>query len=218
MRLIIIIIYTVFLVPVLGESALVYAQGNSFAKLDFAGTTFIEVPVNWKYLDENIRKQLNIAGEATVRLAGITPNTGENVILVAANAYTSSRTPSATLRLSVRRGKTPTQAEMREASRLPRKVLSQLLAPIAEETRRVMIVNSGVKSVTTTASSVVSNRGIVCMFFEFEIDSTSETSLYQTYVCPLGERSVKLSTSYHKSEAKAFRPIIEHVWQSFQIK
>ena len=209
---------TVILAPILGESALVHAQDNSFAKLDFAGTAFIEVPVNWKYLDENLGKQLNIAGEATVRFAGITPNTGENVILIAANAYTSSRTPSATLRLSVRRGKAPTQTEMREASRLPRSALTQLLEPIAEETRRVMVVNSGVKSVTTTASSVLSNRGVVCMFFEFEIKSTTRTSLYQTYVCPLGERSVKLSTSYNKSEANIFRPIIDHVWQSLRVK
>lgn len=218
MRFIRIITLTVVLVPLLGESALVRAQDDSFVKLDFAGTTLIEVPINWEYLDKNLRRQLNIAGEATVRVAGITPNIGENVILISANAYTSSRTPSATLRLSVRRGKAPTQTEMREASKLPSSVLSQLLEPIADETRRVMLVNSGVKSVTTTASSVLSNRGVICMFFEFEIKSATRTSLYQTYVCPMGERSVKLSTSYNKSEANIFRPITEHVWQSLRIK
>lgn len=219
MRLIPMVILFVGLLSVLGKSALVYAKVNSFAKLDFDGAVFIEVPVNWRYLDENIRKQLNLAGERSVRLAGIYPNAGENVTLVAANAYAnSSRMPSATIRLSVRRGETPTQIEMREVSRLPRSSLTQLLEPIAEETRRVMAVNSEVRSVTATASDVLSNSGLVCMFFEYEIRSAKSTDLYQTYVCPLGDRTVKLSTSFSKSEANEFRSIVDHVWQSLRVK
>src|SRR5229473_3028630 len=95
-------------------AAIAHAQGGAFAKLEFSGEIRIEVPRNWDYLDDNIKRHLNAGGEAAARLAGITPNPGENVILVAANAFTAFRTPSATLRLSVRRGENPSQSEVRE--------------------------------------------------------------------------------------------------------
>lgn len=201
-----------------GAGALCHAQGNPFAKLDFGGNTHIEVPRNWTYLDDNLRKHLNTGSDAATRLAGITPNPGENVILVAANAYTSFRTPSATLRLSIRRSDGPTQADMREVSRLPKVELAQLLAPVADETRRVMIGIDGVKRVKAIDARVVTNQGMICMFFEFETEASDSVKLSQTYVCPLGNRSVKLSTSYRKSEGTLFRPVIEYVWQSLRVK
>jgi hypothetical protein len=207
----------IFLTLAIGEKGLCQGQNNAFAKLDFGGDTYIEVPRNWTYLDENLRGHLDTAGEAVTRLAGITPNPGENVILVAGNAYTSFRTSSASLRLSVRRGDAPTQADMRELSKLPRKELAQLLAPVVEETRRVMVGVDGVKSVKAVDARVASNRGMTCMFFEFETDTLDGAKLSQTYVCPLGSRSVKLSTSYRNSEATLFNPVIKYVWQSLRV-
>jgi hypothetical protein len=207
-----------FLAFAIGTSPLCHAQGSSFAKLDFGGNTYIEVPRNWTYLDDNLRKHLNTGSEAATRLTGITPNPGENVILVSANAYTSFRTPSATLRLSVRRGDGPAQADMREVSRLPKAELAQLLAPVADETRRVMIGINGVKSAKAIDARVATNQGLICMFFEFETEASDGVKLSQTYVCPLGNRLVKLSTSYRRSEATLFRPVIEYVWQSLRVK
>ena len=106
------------------------AQDGAFAKLDFGGEVRIEVPRNWTFLDDNIKKHLNTGGEAAARLAGIAPNPGENVILVAANAFTSLRTPSATLRLSVRRGESPSQSEMREVAKPFPKTPVTVLGPV----------------------------------------------------------------------------------------
>lgn len=192
-------------------------QNSAFAKLDFGGNTYIEVPRNWTYLDANLRRHLNTGGEAVTRLAGISPNPGENVILVAGNAYTSFRTSSATLRLSVRRGDAPTQGDMREVSKLTKKELAQLLAPVAEETRRVMVGVDGVKSIRAVDAKIASNQGITCMFFEFETDTLDGVKLSQTYVCPLGSRTVKLSTSYRKSERALFHPVIKYIWQSLHV-
>jgi len=203
---------------VFGTSAISRAQGSAFAKLDFGGNTYIEVPRNWTYLDQNLRKHLNTTGEAVTRLAGITQNPGENIVLVAGNAYTSFRTPSATLRLSVRRGESPTQTDMREVVKMPKDELAEMLAPVAEETKRVMIGVDGVKSAKAVDSRVSINEGLVCMFFEFESDTSDGVKLSQTYVCPLGNRSVKVSTSYRKSEAAMFRPVIEYVSKSLRVK
>jgi len=178
---------------------------------------YIEVPRNWTYLDENLRRHLETVSEAVARLAGITPNPGENLILVAGSAYTSFRTPSATLRLSVRWGNSPTQEDMREIAKLHKKDLTEILAPIADETRRVMVGLEGVKSVKAVDARIASNQGLTCMFSEFETDASDGVKLSQTYICPLGNRSVKLSTSYRKSEATLFHPVVAYVWHSLRV-
>lgn len=94
------------------------AQGSAFAKLDFDGEVFIEVPRHWTYFDDNLRKHLETATEATIRLAGLPRASGENVILVAGRTQTSSQGTSATLRLSVRRGPGLTQAQMLEVAKM----------------------------------------------------------------------------------------------------
>ena len=208
----------VLLFCLFGTNGLSRAQGSAFAKLDFGGNTYIDVPRNWTYLDESLRKHLNVAGEAVTRLAGNAPNPGENIVLIAGNAYTSFRTPSATLRLSVRRGEGPTQADMREVAKMPKTALAQMLAPVAEETRRVMIGIDGIRNAKAVDTRVKINQGLICMFFEFETDASDGVKFSQTYVCPLGNRSVKLSTSYRKSEAAMFRPVIEYVSESLRVK
>jgi hypothetical protein len=80
------------------------AENSAFAHFRFGSDVSIDVPRNWYFLDENIRQNLNTYSEAVVRLAGITANQGNNQILIAANAYTTSKKPSATMRLSVMRG------------------------------------------------------------------------------------------------------------------
>jgi len=194
-----------------------YGQGSSFAKLDFGGDIFIEVPRNWTYLDGNLKNHLNTAGEAVARLAGITPNPGENIILVAANTFTSFRTPSATLRLSVRQGEAPSQSDVREMRSVSKTELSRMLAPVMEETRRAMIGIEGVKDAKPIEARVVSNRSLSCMFFEFETETIDGTKISQTYVCPVASRTVKLGTSYRQSEAPMFKPVTQYVWQSLSV-
>jgi hypothetical protein len=206
-----------FLILAVGEIGLCQAQTTAFAGLDFGGNIYIEVPRNWVYLDNNLRRHLDTNSEAVVRLAGLTPNSGENVILVAGNANTTFRTSSATLRLSVRRGEAPTQENMREISNLPKKELTQLLAPISEDIRSVMVGIDEVKSVKAIDAKAVTNQGMTCMFFEFETDTLDGVQLSQTYLCPFGTQSIKFSTSYRKSEAILFRPVLKYAWQSLRV-
>lgn len=193
------------------------AQDEYFAQLDFDGTASIEVPRNWTFLDKNLRRHLSTGSEATIRLAGIASNSNENIILVAGSAYTSFKTASATLRLSTRRGPALTQADMREAENFSKAELSSILTPAATETEWAMKKIDGVKSTRTIAANLAKNQGLLCMFYEFETDTVDGLQISQTYVCPLGTQTVKLSTSYRKSEANTFRPVIEYVWQSLRV-
>ena len=53
---------------------------------------------------------------------------------------------------------------------------------------------------------------------EFEMELANGVNLSQTYKCPLGNREIKLATTYRKSEAAMFRPVIEYAWQSLKAK
>lgn len=199
-------------------SPIARADRSAFAKLDFGGTIFIEVPRNWKFHDENFMRHLNTAGEAATRLAGITPSPGENTILVAANANTSFRSASATLRLSVRSGKAPSQADMRELTKTPKSELLLLLDPVISETKKVMVGTGLIKSVKTVDARIARNSSLSCMFLEFEVETVGGTELNQTYICPAGDKLIKLSTSYRKAEAALFLPVVRHVWESLKAK
>jgi len=203
---------------VMGLNETTHAQGSAFAKLDFGGMIYIEVPRNWTYLTDNITKHIDTGSEATIRLAGISPNNGQNSILIAGNAYTSYRTTSGLFRLSVRYGSSPVQEDMRKLTELSEDEVALILTPVANLTRKAMLSTKSIKSVKTVNTKVTTNNGLVCMFFEFETDLLDGLKLAQTYVCPLGNKSVKLSTSYRKSEAILFRPVVEYIWTSLRVK
>ena len=101
---------------------------------------------------------------------------------------------------------------------MPKAELAQLLAPVLEETRRVLIGVDGVTAAKPGNSRLVTNQGLLCMFFEFQTDTLDGTRLSQTYLCPLGDRAVKLTTSYRVSEARLMRPVVEYVWQSLRLR
>jgi len=213
-------IFSCFIVLILGlgTSNVVQAQGDKFAKLDFGGAAYIEVPRSWTYLDKELNKRLNTFSESIARLAGVPPNPGQNIILVAGKTYTSFHTSSATLRLSIRHGNGPNQTLMQEIAKLSKPEVAQFLSPIANQTQKAMVRVAGVRSAKAVDAKVAAKKGLICIFMEFETDASDGLKLSQTYICPLGNRSVKLSTSYRKSEAKLFRPIVEHVWNSLRIK
>lgn len=194
------------------------SQVSAFAKLQFGENIFIEVPRNWTYLSDQVRRHLNTGSEAVGRLAGVPVAQGDNQILIAGNAFTSYRTPSATFRLSVRPGEAPTQANVRDAGKLPKAKMAAALRPVLLETERALRTVDGVQSVKALDVRIESNSQLSCIFTEFEVSHADATMLTQTWVCPTGDRSVKLSTSYRKSEVAMLKPVILHVWSTLRIQ
>lgn len=192
------------------------AQSSSFAKLQFGEAIFLEVPRSWAYQNEQVRQHLNTSAEAIGRLAGLTTAQGDNQILLAANAFTTFKTPSATLRLSIRLGSAPTQANILELANYPKAELDSVFGPILEETARALRSMEGVKYVKALDSRIESNKYIKCIFAEFEFAKPDGISLTQTWLCPMGDKSVKLSTSYRKTEAALFKPVITYIWKSLR--
>lgn len=200
----------------------VASQKSTFVALQFGEDIAIEVPRDWTYLDDNMKKHINTASEAALKLSGISLNQGDNKILVAAHAYTQHRTPSATLRLSVRPQDPKegiTQSEMRqEAPKLSKKQLLEMVAPTISETKRAMINIEGIQSVKFIDARVEQSKHLTCLLTEFENNADYGISLVQVYVCPAGDKSIKLTTSYRKSEATMFKPILKYVWNSLRVR
>ena len=186
---------------------------STFVRFQFGGDASIEVPRNWVLLNQNTRRHLNTYSEAVVKLAGINVNQGNNQILVAANAYTSDKKPSATMRLSVRMGSFPTQieatnfdlSELRQESEM---VLKQLQKSLPQNVRGMKLLDVRVEKLGPLYTVVI----------EKEVDYVSGPEFDRLDVIYLGNRVYKLNTSYRKSEAWMFEPTIHYIRHSIQIK
>lgn len=133
-------------------ASLAFASQSTFATLEFDDVISVEVPRNWTYLDEKIKNHINNFSEAVAKLSNISLNQGNNNVLVAASAYTSSNTPSATLRVSVRPDKTPSQTEIKQLTKASKADLKELFEPMVAETKRAMLTVDGVKNVLLVSS------------------------------------------------------------------
>lgn len=189
------------------------ADGQStFIRLQFGNDASIEVPRHWTFLDQNIRQHLNTASEAVAKFAGIDVNQGNNQILVAANAYTTNKKPSATIRLSVRVGVFPSQAEIKNADsnelrREVEKSLKILQGSLPENVKDMKLLDVRLERLGNYYT-IVSDK---------QIEYTSGTALDRLDVIYVGNKAFKLNTSYRKSEAWIFEPVIRHIRQSLKI-
>ena len=74
----------------------------------------------------------------------------------------------------------------------------------------------GVKSDSVRALKIDRNPYLVCSLSSFEGDLGRGPLISDTWVCPLGDRTIKLSTSYEKGLQSIYRPTVEHVWRSLK--
>jgi len=185
---------------------------STFVRLQFGKDASIEVPHNWTFLDMNIRQHLNTYSEAVAKFSGIDVNQGNNQILVAANAYTKGKKPSATMRLSVRVGAFPTQAEIKDADsnelrRESENALKSLQGTLPENVKGMNLLDVRVDRLGTYYTIVTDKQ----------VDYVSGPEVDRLDVIYVGSRVYKLHTSYRKSEAWMFEPVIRHIRQSLTI-
>ncbi|MFH1829464.1 MAG: hypothetical protein ABH871_01640 [Pseudomonadota bacterium] len=188
------------------------AENSTFAHFRFGSDVSIDVPRNWYFLDENIRQNLNTYSEAVVRLAGITAAQGNNQILIAANAYTTSKKPSATMRLSVRRGEFISQSEVRKADPKELKAmakyqLDKLNSSLPDNVKGMSLVGVRIEKLGKHYSIVT----------EKLVEYTSGVEVDRLDVIYFPNVVYKLNTSYRKSEEWMFKPILKILRESLSI-
>jgi hypothetical protein len=194
-------------------SACFAADGAStFARLQFGKDASIEVPRNWTFLDQNIRQHLNTHSEAVAKFSGIDVNQGDNQVLVAANAYTTDKKPSATMRLSVRAGSFPSQAEIKSADptelrREAESTLRRLQGSLPDNVRGEKLIDVRLERLGAYYTIVTDKQ----------VEYVSGEAIDRLDAIYVGSKVYKLNTSYRKSEAWLFEPIIQHIRQSLTI-
>ena len=185
---------------------------STFVRLQFGKDVSIEVPRNWVFLDQNIRKHLNTYSEAVAKFSGIDVNQGNNQILVAANAHTMDNKPSATMRLSVRVGRFPSQAEIKSADptelrREAESTLQRLQRSLPDNVRSMKLLDVRLERLGAYYTIVT----------EKQVDYVSGPEMDRLDVIYVSSKVYKLNTSYRKAEAWMFEPMIRHVRQSLTI-
>ena len=198
----------------IGFSVASFAAENAstFVRLQFGNDVSIEVPRNWKFLDQNMREHLNTYSEAIVKFSGININQGNNQILVAANAYTTGKKPSATMRLSVRVGSFPSQSEIESADQGELRHGAELSLHLLQDS-----LPDRVKSMKLLDVRREKLGGYYTIVTDKKVDYDSGESLDRLDVIYLGSRVYKLNTSYRKSDAWLFEPMIRHIRQSLRV-
>ena len=192
------------------------AGKSAFASVKFDGGVQVDLPRNWTYMDKRVADHMNTSSEVVANLAGLSVSQGDNEILVAANAYDSQGKSKATLRISVRAAPSMSQAQMRELAAQPASVTKEQLRSAADETVTAMLKVPGVRSYSIRAVKLDGNAALVCSLSSFEGDIGRGLIVSDTWVCPLGDRTLKLTTSYEKSSQSIYLPTLGRVWRSLQ--
>ena len=167
-------------------------------------------------MDKGVSDHLNTSSEAVANLAGVNIAQGDNKILVAANAYDSQGKSKATLRISLRAAPGVTQAQMREFSTQAQSAIESQLRPSADETAKAMLKVPGVKSYSVRAVKLDQNDSLVCSLSSFEADLGRGPEISDTWVCPLGVSTLKLTTSYEKTSRAIYEATLVRVWRSLK--
>lgn len=208
------------IVLLLSFAAPSHAVESAFITMDLGGIARLALPRSWTLTDAKISEQINTSSEAAARLGGLEINRGDNRVLVSANAFDSMGNVQATIRLSVSPAPGLSQADMRELSALTNEEVQPILKSQFMQASEALLNVPGVKSLNVKLTSINQNNSLVCMRVtsEFERDLLYGIFVSDYWICPLGDRAIKLSTSYKKDLESIYRPTIEYVWSTLEAR
>jgi hypothetical protein len=194
------------------------SEPNVLERVTLSGGIHVELPRNWTTLDEALTDDLNLSSEILVDAAGVSRPRAPNEVLIAKNRYDERGKTIATARVSLRAERGPTQADIRSLVGTPKAELAPIFRPAIDATVKTMQSIGGVTQARAVDWGIVSNRKLTCLHFEFHTtwwDKPAMRSL--TWVCPLGERALKLTSSFPETQASVYRPITRAIWNSLAI-
>lgn len=205
------------IIPAMASTS--WCAESAFGKLEYGGFLSVEIPKHWIILDENSKKNMNNFSEAVLKLKNVELNQGNNNILISANSYNSSSNfPVASIRVSVRPGKTDSQDDIKKIAGYSEADLKEYFVPLVTPMERMMLSISGCKTYKVIDTNIAKNLSVSCLYTEAESNFGNGTMISQTYLCPMGDKNVKLATSYLKTQKMQFKPILDYVWSSLSVK
>lgn len=178
----------------------------------------LRLPKNWRWLDRPDAAALDAKANALTSAQGFGANAGTNDVLIAGNALDDTKRSIATIRLSVRPGKAASQVEMRQALQEPQSSIAREIFAEAEKTASAMRRRPTTSYYRVIGGAFRQNASVVCLWTGFEFDVGKGPTVSDTWICPLGDRTLKLSTSYSKAYAARLATTIDHTWRSLEAR
>ena len=193
-------------------------NASAFMTKRFNGIS-MSVPKTWRVIGENDTASLNTNSEALLEELGIAVEQGNNTILWAANARDDANVTRATMRLSVRMATTAGQAELREiASTQPREAVERELMTAAEETTAAMRKIPSTIYYNVTDVGLRDNGAIICSWIRSEYDRGKNPTTSDMWICPVSDRTFKLTTSYSNAREALYAATVQHAWRSLSLQ
>ncbi len=193
------------------------SQSSAFETRSLPGGVSIAVPKDWHWMGAADASSLNTGSEALADSVGIEARQGKNTVLLAGNAFNDEKQSVVTMRVSVRSSADMSQADLREGSKEPAASTNEILRQGAETTAVAMRKVAGMSYYLVIDASLDQNASLICIKTSFEYDQGRGAMISDSWVCPLGNRTVKLSTSYQKSRANLFSATVAHMWRSLTV-
>ena len=80
-----------------------------------------------------------------------------------------------------------------------------------------MLQRPGVISYAVTSVKMDRNDYLTCMQSSYEGVLSAGPRISSTWVCPVGDSTIKLTTSYDKTLRAIYEPIVSRVWVSLRV-
>ena len=178
----------------------------------------ISLPKNWRWIGRADSESLNTNSEAMGDTIGVAINQGNNTILAAGNAFDDTKVSVATIRLSVRSASTISQTDLRQVLSEPKAEIESEIVGQSEQTATAMRRLPQVLYYNVAGGGLKQNGSLICSWSGFEYDIGKGPTVSDSWVCPLGDRTLKLTTSYAKSRANLYAATVDHVWRSLRLQ
>lgn len=196
--------------------ALQVDQPSAFTDHRFDGEIRVSIPSSWAELDDKLANDINTASEAIASQANAGGGQGNNEVLIAANAFDGVGATVATVRLSVRSWAELNQAEMRQGARENPDDLRPMMLMLSENTAKSLRALPNAKYYTVRDVGLAENDSLFCMWSSFAYDIGKGPTVSDSWVCPMGDRTIKLTTSYIEGLSSVYSPIMAHIWKSLE--
>ena len=210
--------------PITSSSAVALRQSdrqptNAFEVRQLPDAVSVAVPKEgWQWMSGSQAQALDTNSEARLSNLGQSPQPGDNIVLIAGNAFDSAGHSIATIRVSKRHATSISQKQVRDGYRDSPEEVRQAAISLAQESVDLMQRVRGMQYYRLVDSGVQENTSLTCMWSKFEYDAGGGDMISDTWICPMESGSLKLSTSYSKRFRNLYADTIEYVWRSLIAK
>ena len=194
---------------------------SRFVTLDF-GKVSVEVPVNWIYLNEDVRSQLSTSTESSFRLADIPLDLSKQRILVAAGIGSQLKGNAATFRLTVdpKSGMDQNDSRAIENEKLSQDVLEQIMwEPMKQQMLAGLMAAGEDQKLSFRKIEFHTFNGIHWISTQYlRTPPDGDSKIVEINQAHFDDVALKFTISYRESETALFRSTLDRIWKSITIK